>query len=250
MGRKPGTGIQRPMKVLIIIPTFNESKNIGVLIPSVFEAVKKRGVEVHILVVDDNSPDGTAEIASTLKNDSFSSRLFVLSRERKLGLGSAYVAGFRWGLDRGYELFAQMDADLSHNPIYLPKMLATSRTRGFVVGSRYVPGGSISGWGMIRKLISRGGSLYAKTILSVPINDLTGGYNLWTRSAILGINLDNIRSEGYAFQIEMKYKAFRKGFSFSEFPIIFVDRSRQKSKMSKRILIEAAYRVCQLRFTT
>jgi len=238
------------MKALIIIPTFNESKNIAVLIPLVFEAVKKKGLDVHILVVDDNSPDRTVEIVSGLKHDAFSSRLFVLSRERKMGLGSAYVAGFHWGLDRGYERFAQMDADLSHNPVYLTKMLERSRTYDFVVGSRYVPGGAIRGWGILRRLISSGGSLYAKRILSVPIHDLTGGYNIWTRSALLGINPDTIRSEGYAFQIEMKYKAFRKGFSFAEFPIVFVDRSQHKSKMSRRIFIEAVYRVWQFRFTT
>ena len=167
-----------------------------------------------------------------------------------MGLGSAYMAGFRWGIDRGYERFAQMDADLSHNPVYLAKMLERSRTYNFVVGSRYVPGGAIRGWGILRRLISRGGSLYAKRILGVPINDLTGGYNIWTRSALLGINPDTIRSEGYAFQIEMKYKAFKKGLSFAEFPIVFVDRSQQKSKMSRRIFIEAAYRVWQFRFTT
>jgi dolichol-phosphate mannosyltransferase len=235
------------MRVLIITPTFNESRNIGVFVHSVFEALKNKEFEVHMLVVDDNSPDGTAEIVSHLRKNGASTGLFLLSRKRKMGLGSAYVAGFRWGLDRGYELFAQMDADLSHNPVYLPGMLAASRKYDFVVGSRYVPGGGIRGWGILRRLISKFGCLYAKSILAVPINDLTGGYNIWTRSALLSINPDAIKSEGYAFQIEMKYKALKQGFSFREYPIVFVGRSRESSKMSNRILIEAAYRVWQFR---
>lgn len=243
------TRLTKNMRALIIIPTFNESKNIGVLIPWVFEVLKEKRVEAHILVVDDNSPDRTAQTVLGLRDDGFSSRLFILLRKRKMGLGSAYVAGFHWGLDQGYHCLAQMDADLSHNPVYLPEMLKKTKTHSVVVGSRYVPGGFIKGWGIWRRLISRGGSLYAKGILSVPIHDLTGGYNIWTRSALLGINPDTIRSEGYAFQIEMKYQAFKKGFRFSEFPIIFVDRSQQKSKMSKRIFIEAIYRVWQLRLT-
>jgi len=169
-------------------------------------------------------------------------------RDRKLGLGTAYISGFIWGLERGYQLFVEMDADFSHNPLYLPQMINKINSHDFIIASRYIKGGGIKGWGVFRKTISRFGSIYAKTILGIPINDLTGGYNIWKREVLNGIDLGKVKSEGYSFQIELKYRAHMRGFRFVEFPIIFEDRFQGKSKMSKRIILEALYRVWQLKF--
>lgn len=233
-------------KNLIIIPTYNERENIKDLIFSVFQSLKKN--PCHILVIDDNSPDGTYTLLEELKKNQFKNKISLIKRERKLGLGTAYIKGFQWGLDRGYDLFIEMDADFSHNPVYLPEMIKLSESYDFIIGSRYVTGGGIKGWGKKRKLISKGGSLYAKTILSCPINDLTGGYNLWQKKVLLDIDINNIISEGYSFQIEMKYRAYKRGFKFYEFPIIFEDRALGLSKMSKKIIREAIIAVWKLKF--
>lgn len=237
------------MKTLIVVPTYNEAQNIKEFIPLVFKAIGEKW-EVDILVVDDNSPDGTAEIVQKLKKETYTSRLHILKRERKLGLGTAYIAGFKWGFQKDYNLFIEMDADFSHNPATLPNMIEKTDTYDFIIGSRYVSGGGVKGWGLIRKFISLGGSLYAKTILGIPIHDLTGGYNLWKKDVLMGIDLNRVRSEGYAFQIELKYKAFKKGFKHLEYPIIFQDRFIGKSKMSRRIFIEAIIRVWQLKLSS
>lgn len=234
------------MKILIVIPTYNESQNIEKLIGSIF-SISKNGLDIHILVVDDNSPDGTAEIVTKIK-EAYPHRLNLLLRDRKLGLGTAYISGFIWGLERGYQLFVEMDADFSHNPHYLPQMINKINSHDFIIASRYIKGGGVKGWGVFRKTISRFGSIYAKTILGIPINDLTGGYNIWKREVLNGIDLGNVKSEGYSFQIELKYRAHMRGFRFVEFPIIFEDRFQGKSKMSKRIILEALYRVWQLKF--
>ncbi len=234
------------MKALIVIPTYNESENIAIMVRSVFEHIP-RHLDVHILVVDDNSPDGTAAVVEKLIQQSFGKSLFLLVRGGKLGMGTAYIDGFKWGLQHDYNLFIEMDADLSHHPAYLPDMIAHMTRYDVVIGSRYVKGGGVKGWGFGRKMISKGGSLYARLILGLPIQDLTGGFNLWKRKVLEKIDMNGIQSEGYAFQIELKYKAFKAGFTLVEHPIIFKDRRAGNSKMSKRIVAEAMLRVLQMK---
>jgi len=236
----------RDMKILVIIPTYNESKNIKNIIQMVFSK-NLTGFTTHVLVVDDNSPDGTAEIVKRQIDTAYPQSLFLLSRKRKLGLGTAYIEGFQWGFREGYPIFVEMDADLSHNPIYLQPMLENLDNYDFIIGSKYISGGGIKGWGQLRKMISRFGTLYARLILGVPIYDLTGGFNIWKREVLKCIDPTRIQSEGYAFQIELKFKAFLKGFRFLEYPIVFEDRLRGKSKMSDRIILEAIYRVWQFK---
>lgn len=231
------------MKTLIVIPTYNEIENLKPITDAVLGVTPET---VHILVADDGSPDGTGKLADELAAKS--SRLHVLHRSKKQGLGPAYIAGFRWGFENGYDRLIEMDADFSHNPKFLPTMLSLLDSYDFVIGSRYVEGGGTVNWGLMRKIISRGGSLYARTVLSAPIRDFTGGFNGWNRKVLEGINLDSLEAGGYSFQIELKYRAFRKKFSFKEFPIIFEDRRVGKSKMSSKIVIEALSLVPQLRF--
>lgn len=201
--------------------------------------------EFNILVVDDNSPDGTGKLADELaKKDG---RVFVLHRQQKNGLGKAYVAGFAWGLDKGFDAICEMDADFSHNPTYLPEFWRLLKEFDVVVGSRYVDGGGIRNWGVGRKMISMGGSLYARAILGMPVKDMTGGFNAWKREVLEAVDISALRSEGYAFQIELKWRAWKKGFKLTEFPILFEDRTRGKSKMSKRIVVEAMMRVAGMR---
>lgn len=231
-------------KLLIIIPTYNEAQNIKSFLEKIYNSCKN--IDYSILVVDDNSPDKTAEIVKDWSLDH--QNCYLLSREKKEGLGKAYIAGFKWGLERGYNFFCQIDADFSHSPEYIPLFLGKIKNYDFIIGSRYVKGGSVKGWGILRKIISRGGSLYSKIILSSKINDFTGGFNLWSKKVLECINLDSLYSSGYSFQIEMKYRASKKGFKFYEYPIIFIDRENGKSKMSKSILFEAIINVLKLRF--
>lgn len=235
------------MRALIVVPTYNEIENIGQLISAVF-AVVPEGVDM--LVVDDGSPDGTGDLVDSLvaKNP----RLHVMHRAKKMGLGTAYVAGFKWGLERGYEYLVEMDADFSHDPKYLPRMfeLLMSPHHDVVIGSRYVQGGGTVNWGVGRKLISRGGSMYSRMILGAPIRDFTGGFNGWKRAVLENVDLGTLRSDGYSFQIELKYRAFNKGYDVKEFPIIFEDRKVGKSKMSRRIVIEALGRVWSFRMNS
>lgn len=241
------------MKFLIIIPTYNEIQNLTGMTESVFQVVDSKAhlydiKEVNVLVVDDNSPDGTGALADELAKKE--PRIHVLHRQEKNGLGKAYVAGFAWGLDRGFDAFCEMDADFSHNPTYLPEFWRLLKDNDVVMGSRYVPGGGIRNWGLSRKLISRGGSIYAQTILGMPVNDMTGGYNAWKRKVLEAVDISNLRSEGYAFQIELKWKAWKKGFKLVEFPIVFEDRTAGKSKMSKKIVVEAMMRVAGMRLNS
>lgn len=235
------------MRTLIIIPTYNEIENIGQLIPAVFQelcpAARKPETwpKVDILVVDDGSPDGTGNLVQSLANQD--SRIHLMRREKKLGLGTAYVAGFRWGFERGYEAFIEMDADFSHHPRYLPTMLSTLTTHDVAIGSRYVPGGGVVNWGIGRKILSRGGSLYSRLILGASIRDFTGGFNGWKKSVLEKIDLGSLRSDGYSFQIELKYRAFLLKSRIEEFPIVFEDRKVGKSKMNRRIVFEALGRV-------
>jgi dolichol-phosphate mannosyltransferase len=200
----------------------------------------------NLRFVDDNSPDGTGEVLDGIA--ARDKRVHVLHRPGKLGLGTAYLDGFRWGLARGYEFLFEMDADFSHDPKYLPGMLALAAGGAdVVVGSRYVAGGGTENWGVGRKIISRGGSLYARTILGVKVRDLTAGFICWRRRALEAIALDEIRSNGYSFQIEMKYRALKAGLSIVETPIVFADRRIGQSKMSRAIFVEALLMVWRLR---
>tara|TARA_B110001454_G_C12723278_1_gene436214 strand:- start:12428 stop:13129 length:702 start_codon:yes stop_codon:yes gene_type:complete len=231
-------------KGLVIIPTYNEKENID----SIVRAVLNQKLDLHILVVDDNSPDGTGQIVQNLMID-FPGQVHLLTRLKKEGLGRAYIAGFKWGLEKGYSHLIEMDADFSHRPIDLSKHVNEWGTYDFVIGSRYVPQGETVNWGLLRKFISRGGSLYSKIILGFPINDWTGGFNSWRRDVLEKINLDSVTSNGYSFQIELKYKASRKGFKCKEVPIVFEDRRVGKSKMSMKIVLEAFYKVWQIRWS-
>lgn len=229
------------MSLLIIVPTYNERENLPLLVP------RLRGIvpDADLLIVDDNSPDGTGALADTLAaNDP---AVHVLHRTVKDGLGRAYVAGFSWGLARGYQRLAQMDADLSHDPAYLPALLTASQTHGLVLGSRYVAGGGTRNWGPGRRLLSRGGGWYARIVLGLPLRDLTGGFKVWQRQVLGDIDIGSIRSNGYSFQIEMTYRALLRGHAVIEVPIVFADRTDGTSKMSRRIVIEAVGMVWKLR---
>jgi dolichol-phosphate mannosyltransferase len=229
------------MKTLVIIPTYNEKENIGPIV----EAVMNLRKGYHILVVDDNSPDGTGNIVKEMQKKF--PDLHLLSRAGKEGLGRAYIAGFKWGLEKGYDALVEMDADFSHRPEDLVPLVEKLNDNDFAIGSRYIPGGRTVNWGLMRKIISRGGSLYSRMILGFPVNDWTGGFNAWKRHVLEGINLDSVKSNGYSFQIELKYKALKKGFKGAESPIVFEDRRVGQSKMSLKIVLEAFYRVWLIR---
>jgi dolichol-phosphate mannosyltransferase len=225
----------------VIIPTYNERENIGALLPRILDAPRFR-----ILVVDDNSPDGTAEVVARIARDE--PRVGLLSRSAKLGLGTAYIAGFRCALAAGAQYIYEMDADFSHDPHYLPILLGATQTRyDLTLGSRYVPGGGTTDWGAIRKIISRGGNIYARLILGLPVMDATGGFRCYRRRVLEAIDLDAIHSNGYSFQIEMVYRTMRAGFRIGEVPITFPDRRVGHSKMSRRIVLEALLTVWRLR---
>ncbi|MBL7543574.1 MAG: polyprenol monophosphomannose synthase [Bdellovibrionaceae bacterium] len=231
-------------KGLVIIPTYNEKENIEAII----RAVLDQNLGLHILVVDDSSPDGTGRIVQDLMG-LFPNYVYLLTRQKKEGLGRAYIAGFKWGLEREYTHLIEMDADFSHRPIDLVQHVQSWGAFDFVIGSRYVKGGETVNWGLLRKVISRGGSLYSRIILGYPINDWTGGFNSWRRDVLQKINLDSVTSNGYSFQIELKYKASRHNFKVKEVPIVFEDRRVGKSKMSMKIVIEAFYKVWQIRWS-
>jgi dolichol-phosphate mannosyltransferase len=224
------------MKALVLIPTYNEKGNISRIIEEVF----KLELGIDMLVIDDNSPDGTGRIvAELMETEPFRDRLFLLSRPSKQGLGPAYKQGFAWGLEKQYEVLVQMDADLSHDPKYLPDMIGLISTHDFVIGSRYVANGGVEGWGAMRKVISRGGSLVSRIILKVPFRDYTGGFNVWRSTVLRKIDIQSLISNGYSFLVELKYKAARGGFRYTEYPIVFVNRVEGVSKMSFKIFFEA-----------
>lgn len=228
--------------VWLVLPTYDEAANLAAMVAAVREQLP---VDSRVLIVDDSSPDGTGEIAERLaaEHDDVS----VLHRQRKQGLGPAYVAGFREALAGGAELIAQMDADFSHDPGDLPRLLAAAEQADLVLGSRYVGGGGVADWGPTRRLISRGGSAYARTMLGVGIRDLTGGFKVFRRAVLEAIELETIPSLGYAFQVETTYRAVRAGFRAVEVPITFRDRRVGESKMSGSIVVEAALRVPMMR---
>jgi dolichol-phosphate mannosyltransferase len=229
-------------KILIIIPTFNELENLPRLLPEVFS--KNDGIDV--LIVDDNSPDGTAAfIENEMKTNS---RLHLIKRESKQGLGTAYIAGFQYALQRDYQLIFEMDADFSHDPNEIPRFIDEIKDSDLVIGSRYINGVNVINWPMRRLLLSWFANLYTRFITGMPIHDATGGYKCFRQEVLQAIDLDQVRSNGYAFQIEMNFKAWKKGFRLKEIPIIFVDRIKGKSKMSKKIVREAVTMVWKLRF--
>ena len=227
---------------LIIVPTFNEAETLVSFVEAVLQALP----EAEVLVIDDASPDGTGRLADELAGRD--ARLHVLHRPAKLGLGTAYVAGFRWGLARSYERFCEMDADFSHDPSYLKAFVAELEWGAdVVVGSRNVPGGAIEGWGPLRYLLSKGGSLYSRLVLGVAVRDLTTGFKAYTRHALETIGIDGISSNGYAFQIETTYRALKNGLRVTELPIVFVDRRAGKSKMSRHEVAEGVLGVWRMR---
>ena len=225
----------------LVLPTYEEAGNIEPLVRSALENLPEGS---KVLVVDDDSPDGTGEIADRLAGEL---PVQVLHRRGKKGLASAYVAGFRQVLEQGAELVLQMDSDFSHDPADLPRLIAAAGEADLVLGSRYVPGGGVRNWSMLRQAISRGGSAYARLVLGLGIRDLTGGFKCFRRNALESIDLDRISAQGYAFQVEMTYRALQRGFSVVEVPIVFKDREVGKSKMSRTIVLEAAWRVPLLR---
>jgi len=229
------------MKGLIVIPTYNESENIT----DITAAVLALPYDFNVLIVDDNSPDGTGKIADSLsENDS---RVFVLHREKKEGLGPAYIAGFRWGLEREYDLFFEMDADFSHRPEYLGDFMKAVENADLVLGSRYVSGVNVINWPLSRLLISYFANRYSKIVTGMPVTDATGGFKCFRRKVLETIDLSSIRSTGYAFQIEMTMRAYAKGFNIIDVPIVFYDRMKGSSKMSFGIAWEAAFLVWKLR---
>jgi dolichol-phosphate mannosyltransferase len=226
----------------LIIPTYNEAVNLERIVAAArSELGRVAAGEYRILVVDDNSPDGTGRIADSLASGQ--DDLEVLHRPGKSGLGQAYLAGFGRALQGGAERVIEMDADFSHDPRYLPALLEAAQTADLVLGSRYVPGGGVRDWGLLRQLVSRGGGLYARAVLGVKVHDLTGGFKCINRRVLEAIDLPSVRAEGYVFQIEVTYRAVLAGFTVCEVPIVFADRIAGKSKMSTRIALEAMWLV-------
>jgi len=231
------------LKILVIIPTYNESQNIEKLIQAIFEQ-NIDGLE--ILIIDDNSPDGTGDIVENICRTE--PRLHLMRREEKLGLGTAYVAGFKYALERDYDLIIEMDADFSHDPKSLHDFIEASKENDLTVGSRYVNGVNVINWPLSRLLLSIGASKYTRIITGLPLKDCTSGFKCFHRKVLESIDLDRIQSDGYSFQIEMNFRAWKKGFEICEIPIVFVDRVAGSSKMSKKIVREAIWMVWKLKF--
>ena len=228
-------------KALVVVPTYNERENIERLIAAVLET----GPQVEMLVVDDNSPDGTAKLVEDLA--ARDNRVHILHRPGKLGLGSAYLAGFRYALERDYQLIFEMDADFSHDPRYLKDFLAASREADLVIGSRYISGINVVNWPMSRLLLSYGASIYTRIITGMPVKDPTAGFKCFRREVLQALDLDKIQSDGYSFQIEVDFKVWRKKFRIKEIPIVFVDRHSGTSKMNRQIVLEAVWMVWWLK---
>jgi dolichol-phosphate mannosyltransferase len=227
----------------LVLPTYDEAENLAPIVAAVLRKLPASG---RVLIVDDNSPDGSGEIADRLAAEH--EQVEVLHRPRKEGLGPAYIDGFRRALAAGAGLIVEMDADFSHEPAYLPRLLGAAERADLAIGSRYVPGGGVGDWGTLRRAISRGGSSYARLALGVDVRDLTGGFKCFRREVLEAIDLDAVRSRGYAFQVELTYRAVQRGFSVVEVPIVFRDRRVGASKMDRSIVLEAIWRVPLLRF--
>jgi dolichol-phosphate mannosyltransferase len=229
------------MKAVVIVPTYNERDNLPRLLPRILE----QGPEIHALVVDDNSPDGTGALVDEMAESE--PRIHAIHRDGKRGLGTAYVTGFKWALDHGFDYVFEMDADFSHDPDDLPRLLAAAREGDVAVGSRWVGDGGTRNWSLLRTFISRGGSRYAKVILGVPVNDLTSGFKCFSNYVLSSLDLDSIHSNGYAFQVEVNFRCHKLGYQITEVPIVFVDRRVGQSKMSAWIVLEAMAVVWKLR---
>jgi len=229
------------MKILVIIPTYNEKENISTILPQ--DLKQDQGIEV--LVVDDNSPDGTGRMVEEL--NASNPRIKLISRAKKSGLGTAYIAGFDYALRNGYDYIFEMDSDFSHDPNYIPDFLKAIKDSDLVLGSRYIKGVNVVNWPITRLLLSYFANVYARWVTGLPVKDSTSGFKCFKREVLEKIGLDNIHSNGYAFQIEMSFRAWRKGFKIKEIPIIFVDRRAGESKMSKKIVREAIWVVWKLR---
>ncbi|HEY3580546.1 MAG TPA: polyprenol monophosphomannose synthase [Pyrinomonadaceae bacterium] len=230
------------MNSLVVVPTYNEVDNL----PGIVASILEHAPQTHILIVDDNSPDGTGALADQLSH-THAGQVFVLHRARKEGLGQAYVEGFRFALDRGYDAIVQMDADFSHDPKYLPAFFEAIETNDLVIGSRYVNGISVVNWDLKRLILSKAASFYVRLITRMPIADTTTGFKCWRREALLAIGLDQLFSNGYVFLAEMSYRAYRKGMRIKEVPIIFVERRLGRSKMNGGIMIEGVLSVLRMR---
>lgn len=230
------------MKALVIIPTYNESQNIGIIVPQVL--AKDRAIDV--LIVDDNSPDGTGQIADKMVAEN--NRIKVIHRQEKSGLGTAYKRGFKYALENNYDYIFEMDADFSHDPKYIPHFLEAIKEADLVLGSRYIKGVNVINWPMSRLLLSYYANVYTRIITGLPLKDSTGGFKCFRREVLESIDLDEVKSNGYTFQIEMSFRAWKRGFRLKEIPIIFEDRRVGESKMSKKIVREAVWMVWKLRF--
>ena len=230
-------------RALVVMPTYNERENLPLIVPEILD----QAAALEVLIVDDNSPDGTGKLADELAAGE--PRVHVMHRPGKQGLGTAYIAGFKWGLSHDYEYVFEMDADFSHNPRHLPEFLAMAREEGYdlVLGSRYLNGVTVINWPMSRLLLSYFANKYARWVTGLPLTDSTGGFKCYHRRVLEGIDLDSIRSEGYSFQIETSFRAWRRGFRIGEMSIVFSDRSEGQSKMSGRIIREAVWMVWKLR---
>ena len=230
------------MKTLIIIPTYNELENLRPLLQEIFLYAP----DSDVLVVDDNSPDGTGKLADEIHNEN--PHVHALHRAGKLGLGTAYIAGFKYAVAHDYDAAFEMDADFSHDPRYLPDFLKAIEHADLVIGSRYIQGGGTPNWSFLRRFISGGGNIFARFMLGIPVHDCTAGFRCYRRQVLESIDLDTIQSQGYAFQVEMAYRVMQQGFKIVETPIVFMDRRIGKSKMSRKIVIEAFIYVLRTRF--
>ena len=230
----------------LILPTYNEAENVEAILRAALGQLASTGREHTILVVDDSSPDGTGEIADRMAAEHPEVR--VMHRPAKQGLGRAYLAGFEEALANGADLVLEMDADFSHDPADLPRLIAAADAADLVLGSRYVPGGGVENWGRLRRILSRGGSWYARVLLGVPVRDLTGGFKCFNRRVLEALDLRRVHADGYGFQIELTYRAIQAGFTVTEVPILFRERREGQSKMTARIALEAVWKVPGLRF--
>ncbi len=230
-------------KALIVIPTYNEAENIINLLHDLF-SLELGDIILNVLIVDDNSKDGTSKLVKELKDE----RIYVIDRERKMGLGTAYILGFKYAIKNKYDYVFEMDADFSHDPHSIPDFFEAIKTQDLVIGSRYINGIAVVNWPLIRLLISIGAGIYTRFITFLPVHDVTAGFMCYKVESLKQINLDSVKSNGYSFQIEMKYRMWKKGFKLIEIPIVFIDRRAGVSKMSKKIVYEAAFLVWKLKF--
>ncbi len=229
------------MKTLVIIPTYNERENIERIVPQVLE----KHSSIDVLIVDDGSPDGTGQMADSMSNEN--DRIFVIHRKNKSGLGTAYITGFKFALKKSYDLIFEMDCDFSHDPQYVPHFLEAIRDADLVLGSRYISGVNVINWPISRLLLSYYANVYSRIVTGLPVKDATGGFKCFRREVLEAIDLDKVKSNGYSFQIEMSFRAWKKGFKIKEIPIVFEDRQLGQSKMSKKIVREAVWMVWRLR---